>query len=394
MRLARIISTRYLFCEKPLDQGGLERLYGINYRFSDGAVKGTSLLSGASRLLRYRKNIGDNPASLDPLNNYIYRIDKPLRVYNRTVEDTLFALKMGMVDVARLEKEYPGKTPEEAIQGMEYDEGPGILNFFFKKPFTDYFDGIQLENKLSDAWGCVATWMDIIKVASELVDGNGLRFVKESPLTVAPEIPTDVMVELVKYCSSAGGNIGTESRKWLRENLVASSVKVYRGIALEPEDARVKDLNAVAKKYLGVADVTGVHRGAEVKLSRGKASSWSKTPQISREFSSFGDIRVLVQAELTPKQIIADLTLLPLDTRMKLFHFSQNEVIAMPGKISAKIIGVNVTESILKDMLQQTKESDPEWLRYAWVPQYGIVLKSKVAAARVLSRYLGFDTFP
>ena len=398
MRLAKIIETRHIYLEIPLEQGGLRLLNNADYVFADGVVEGSSLNFAAKRLLEYRQDLGgqDSSGALAPYNNYIYRIGKPLRIFMCSKEDILFVLRRGMVDLKGLQKAFPDSAPEEALLAIQAKPNAlfgdtGLLRFFLKKPFMAYFDGLLLEPKLSYYWGCVGLWLDLIKVGAELVDGNAMRFVKESPLASIPTIPKDIMADLVKYCATAGGNISTESRKWFRENLKApSSVKVYRGIFLN--GSTVQELSSTVQKYTGLSGVTEAHRGAEVKLSRGKASSWSKTPQISRGFSSFGPIQLLLQTELTPKQVIVDLTLIPLEARQKLFNFSQNEVIAMPGKISAKIVGINISKGILEAMA--SGKPDPEWLKYAWVPQYGIVLKSKAVIARVLARYLGWQDQP
>jgi hypothetical protein len=100
-------------------------------------------------------------------------------------------------------------------------------------------------------------------------------------------------------------------------------------------------------------------------------------------------MHLLLQAELKPKQIIVDLTLLPMGIRTKFRHFSQNEVIAAPGKIPAKIISIGVSEYLLKHLETPTQYSDPALQNYEWVPRYGFIEKKADLARKIMARYLG-----
>lgn len=391
---AKVFGTYIVKCEHALESGGLKDIHNSNLEFSDKTVPASSLVWPMSTLTEYRKGIARTTFhALNPDFNYIYRIDKPLRILERTHAEMLWALQKGWVDTEALAKDFPGKSPEEAIKEIDFDDqwGSAIphLKYLKSGPILNYFDGVQLKDKPNGYWGFISVWLDVVKVAAELVDGNVPRFVKEAPKGT-PDIPDEIVDELVAYTAKAGGRIGTAAKKWLQENIKPpySSIKVYRGLQIG--ESTLAGLDKEAQAFLGVPSILDVHRGATVVMSRGRASSWSATPQVSREFSNLGLIHVLVQAELTPKQIIVDLNLLPLSVRTKFRHFSQNEVIAAPGKIPAKIISVAI-EPVLLDWIgpnQKSQRSDPALKDIAWVPRYGLVRRKDLTAARVVARYL------
>ena len=380
---ARVFDTRYTRCSLPLDDGGLNKIHTSDFTFSDGVMPGTWVIYNAKMLKEYRAGIGKGTTeALNPEYNYIYRIDKPLRIFEDTLADRLFALKRGMVDEDALKRDFPDKNSEAALASIDQGDKP-IQRYLKLKPFVAYFDGLQLE-KVDTGWHwSVGVWLDIIKDTTKLVDDNVLRFVKEAPGKI-PEIPEDVLTDLVSYTSKAGGTLGTTARKWFQTNIKPpyGSIKVYRGVKISA--GVLENLNKEAQKFLGLPSILDAHKGANVVLSRGKASSWSTTPQISREFANSGDFQFMIQADLKPKQIIVDLTLLPIKVRQKLAQFSQNEVIAAPGKIPGKIIWVGISKWTLDKM---TKSTDPRWNDLTWVPRWGLVQKAKAVAARIVTRF-------
>lgn len=385
---ARVQGTFYTRCALPLDEGGLREIDNATYAFADGEIDASSHVYSQEMLTEYRKGIGRGIVyALNPGFNYIYKIDRPLRLFEKKQEDLLYALKQGMIDLEALSKLHPGKTPEAALASLDMDS-IRFLRIFKKGPFTKYYDGVVLDD-VSKAryWGHIGVWLSIVVTSADLVDGNVKRFVKEAP-SATPEIPKEIVEELVEYTAKAGGRIGTAAKKWLQENIKPpyGSIKVYRGVKLEGYS--VAELTKEAQAYLGLKGVLDLHKGTEITLSRGRASSWSQTPQISREFANSGTVHILTQAELKPKQIIVDLTLLPLSIRQRFRHFSQNEVIAAPGKISARIINIGVSDYLLKDIETPNKTSDPAWQDYAWMPRYGFIQRKASLERRVVARYL------
>jgi hypothetical protein len=285
-----------------------------------------------------------------------------------------------MVDVAKVTGDFPDLDPVEALFEVVMRPKTEYLRYFKRKEFTSYFDGAQAQTPpKKGVWGNYVIWADVIRATAECVDGNAMRFVKEAPTDqVSTDLPPKVLEELAAYTQTFGGKLSTATKAWLQENCPPpySSVKVYRGITIKGET--VQEANASVQAFLGLPTVLDVHKGSDVVLKRGKASSWTTTPQISREFANLGGmLQVMVQAELKPKQIAVDLNLLPLSARMKLRQFSQNEVIAAPGKIPAKILSVGLGKS-LASMLAGTASAraDQAWQEYAWVPRYGLVKKT------------------
>jgi hypothetical protein len=187
-----------------------------------------------------------------------------------------------MVDLDLIAKQHPKLTQEAAIEEVLKEvlgEGVYYLQYFKKAPFMKYYDGVQV-HKTADMkyWGNVGIWLSIIQTGADLIDGNVKRFVKEAPGTV-PDIPSDIVEELVDYTAKAGGRIGTRAKKWLQENIKPpyGSIKVYRGVKLDSYD--VKGLTEDAQTYLGLSKLTDVHKGAVATLSRGERRLGHRRPR-------------------------------------------------------------------------------------------------------------------
>ena len=387
-RTARIYPTQYISCQYPIESGGLERLVGRAWFANDETVMVTRYPFNEKGYQRYLKGIARGLVSASSQDfNYIYRFTKPLRIFEATKADALFALRKGMVDVPTLISWYPGLTPEEAIDKWNFSRDD-FMRVCLYAPFSAYYDGVERDPKSSgEQWGRISVWQDVLQKHTELVDGNVMRFVRETPLEQPPTVPDTILDELVDFTRKAGRRISPATRKWLRENVRPpyGSIRVYRGIALDGSTFDELDKSCRAYFKIGLAEL---HRGAPVVLTRGRDSSWSTTPQVSREFANLGTIKVLVAADLDPGQITVDLNLLPLDVRRKFTHFSQNEVIAAPGKIRGSVAYIAAFEHLTERFEGKGRTRDPELEKLTWVPRYGIVPKERAVAARVLARHL------
>lgn len=105
-------------------------------------------------------------------------------------------------------------------------------------------------------------------------------------------------------------------------------------------------------RYFGVKKLEDLKKGANIKLKRGKESSWSTSPIIASNFSkslSEKNINVLVEAKIQAKDIVIDFNLLPKEFLKKHFRFwNQNEIIVDTGSIDCTIKNIWTDERFKK----------------------------------------------
>jgi len=373
---ARMAGRLYLFTHKPIESD--PDVWDVNVKFLDGSALATTRTDDEAAYRTWRKGIGRDMASgaAGPGSNYIYRIRKVPRIFEMTVKDIEFCIQKGILDATALSEQYAGKSHEEIIKALLADykrPKAALLAACHMKPFMDYYDGWEADPK--SRWGGrFGVWKSVAEDC-DLIDGNAPRFVTEAPTDV--ELPDFVLTELDNYTSHEGQGISTAARSWLKENipLPYSSLTAYRGIGILMNDEH--DLRAAVKKYLDL-DLESLRRGARVTLQRGQESSWSKTPQIAQEFAKAAHVGVLVGTKLSADDILVDLTLLPLRLRRRFFHYNQNEVIAVPKVLPAKVLTVSMESYTFKNQPFET---------VAFIPGKGFY-PTKTAAQRVALRFL------
>lgn len=313
----------------------------------------------------FLKNIDNNTASYSF--NYIYKITKPAKIFiqdNYHFEKLIDELKKkGIINDGfsdELDDEGCIKTFKEYYTRNSKDFLTYCIFHSNKKKelFRSFYDGFLFDDKRNEHY----FFWDFIKNNVELVDGIIKRFRQDG--TDSVNIPSWVLDELKRYTTKASRKIDKEVIKWCKENLPRKDKVVFRGIGFNLVDVDYfNDIEEVSKnedkimkkmkKFFGINNLDEIQVGNTLKITRGKESSWSVTPQVSIAFMKFmRDLGILFKMKVKASDIIIDFTELPASVK-KDFDFSgQNEVIIDTGKYQATIDQVVVNGKLFEQFLE------------------------------------------
>jgi hypothetical protein len=316
------------------------------YTHDDGSMFKYIQLKGQSYYKHHKKML--IPFSPLPSSKHIYKVTKPLNIF--------------MVDVYHINK----LKELDLLVDMGDMRAEEIVEFIFKnswtllqqhlirlvtdvKKFMEQWDGFYhydfvgkdcIPNK-----DRVYAFYDNVKDDLVLFDGMVIRAAlpeTDEYSKVDFEIPDWVLDELHRYTLSPSVRINKHVVTWLEINFKKpyETKTLYRGMGIHFDDnPTVQHCNKILKQRCSIS-LEGIKQYNNVVLKRGKASSWSTTPIISKGFATGmaqADVNFLFKAEIPADQILVDFTILPDELKTKFKYHMQNECILNTGSISATI---------------------------------------------------------
>lgn len=326
----------YMSLNFPLDVKNI-RFYKYLYDYNgSGAMDVTTIPLNSTLLTRYKTTLSAVSSST-PTHNYIYEIDniRILQMFNDKEINKALELKI-------LRKEFS----LEEYKKTDYKDNY-LIDFINKDIFFKYYDG-YINKKNGDCY-LIITKNSKIFDKFKLVDGNSIRFEKNSSIEF--EFPEYIKDELVRYTNDAKKKLKSDVKDWLIKNSPKpyTTKKVYRTVGIQFDDygdfskQSISNIEKMLKKYFNIKKLDDIKLYGEAELKRGKESSWSTDPIISRTFAkglAEKSLNILFETNAKSDNIIIDFT--ELSTSMsKIFKYkSQNEVILDKGTIKSKIIGL------------------------------------------------------
>jgi hypothetical protein len=296
---------------------------------------------------------------------YIYKSTENLKLFDPRIEKEWdYLLQTGIVSSQEFQNR-TDKVPTLRNMIENWDSEVGGLTkvpYWFKRScdrssFMKDFDGIYT---VSGRDYLPFVREDIIQKTFDLIDGTAERFAPESPLEEEIEFPEFVIDELNHYTAVSNHKMDSEVVDWLNHNfpLSYSSKILYRGISFSSHDlgeriskSSVDDVESLIQSSMGLNNITDIQEGQKIVASRGKESSWSTDPEISRGFASgvhSGIMNFLLKAKVSSDDVLIDFTQVPLQQRKQFDHWAQNEVIVKDENIAAEINSFQIPDYFAK----------------------------------------------
>jgi hypothetical protein len=322
-------------------------------------------VDGHDMYQEYKKDLGSDSAWV-PSYNYIYQIDKNLEILEIGDDLTKNLKKMDLLppwvnidEKTIYENKFDDLMPNAVIKR--------IVDYAGEKKFKDRFDGFISERP--DREGNIFVLKEVIRNNAKLIDGNEMRFGEEEE-KINISVPDNVIDDLQNYKGRAGRGLDSSTIKWLDNNFEApySNTELYRGVRIRKgsivptyrDNVTIEDVNESLKNILGVK-LEELRKGSKVLLNQSDITSWSKTPQIARNFSSGSaaeDLNILLKTKVSADKVLVDFNSLPERYLDGMGFTNQNEVL-LKGKIPSTIDSIEITEDF-KERIREVKEDDME----------------------------------
>jgi len=415
---------------KWLEEGQVRKLYVTLDVPLERAEFRQSKMVGASPdyLKMYRRGLGRSSAH-DPRWNYIYQLTSPQHLVD--LDDPYWRQKAIKVGLLVRDWEVYFRSGGDMMSQLRLDGDPHTA--FPKGPaaFLKAFPVLRAKNPHSGHPSYMVSLAFAKRGGLELVDGNAHRNAAD-PVAGELVLPGFVRDALDRYTEDPGRRIPKDAVAWCQENLPSRARDVYRGQALTINEWGEYWDPAKVSNYLfrrvGVRSLLEVYRGAQLKIKRGKTSSWSTAATIAREFGAgmaSGDVNLLIKASVQAKDVVIDFTLLPDSLRRTFRHWTQNEVILRVGTFKAVVNDITVGSKMVEHLPRlglswdagrkrfqparvvavaesaQLKETDArlrELMRKASSGDLEGYADLVVAAARsgqaVVAQHLGYENYP
>jgi hypothetical protein len=274
-----------------------------------------------------------------PEYNFIYRVDTSLDILEPGPDLIDHLIEADLL---------PRDTEVSLTHGLTYVIG-NMVDYAGERAVRHRFDGFHPPDQET-----IGVWPEVVQTHAVLVDGHAMRHQDDRADTnVDLTPPSGVIDDLQEYTTYLDHTLRPETIRWLERHYTVpyNQTRLYRGFDMriypQPMGYSIDAMNRALGDYMDVT-VDRLHQGASVDITRGKVSSWSRTPEVARAFGPNRDeaddsIRVMVKTTAGPDDILLDFTTLP-DSLLEQFEafglVTLNEVLLKEGPVEAILDGV------------------------------------------------------
>lgn len=369
----------YFFSSEPLEKA----LKGY-FEPLDGGGPNSALIPCRTKAQynHFRKTLNFSSKA----NNYIYKIQEPLRLFDGSFEDCLRLFKAYPEAVTalaeRAKRIVDGGIPpphwgEDLINDRKKDidnandllasltiesaaklasqqihNKSGLLfhtRFLLETLGISFADFRKVYNGFSHLkdgkhFG-PSVFRDVVKKAV-LVDGTVMRTSQDDHEDRVITFPEYIQEELTRYTQMSNRRMNSGVVEWLKKNAPKpyKTIRLYRGFDIPIENESTQDITKNLFRWTGLRSLEELRRGVPVKIKRGKESSWSTSPQVATSFmvkSEYGSsISVLVKADVPADRVVLDFNELPMSFRRNFPFHGQGEVIVDSGPVIGTVASV------------------------------------------------------
>ena len=302
--------TYYIFLATPLQD--MVRSYGDRMVRVDTGDPASALVGvgDAARYATFRKNLATSSLSTS-LNNYIYRVNRPVLLFDGSERDCVRVFRSCRVDAKARRRYWFGVRGSGILETGSDIQCARFIAANVSKLTTDgldrclgvttedfcaVFDGVHLPGHLPAVFLPVA-------LESTLVDGSAMRTRSIGAVPPQPDFdfPDWVFAEVTRYTDAANRKMDPKVISWLKMNAPKSyaTKRVYRGFGFDFNGASLSSVTSDLRQMSGYMSFSDVGIGTAFTIRRGKESSWSSSPMAARNFisgRSAHDIDFLVKA--------------------------------------------------------------------------------------------------
>lgn len=374
----------YFFSDKPLEKA----LKGY-FEPLDGGGPSSALIPCRTKAQynHFRKTLDFSSKA----NNYIYKIQEPLRLFDGSFEDCLRLFKAYPEAVSALAERAKNIVDEGIPSHWSGDDFTYLINdkkkdinnannllaslsiedaaklvsqqilndigllfhtrFLLQTlgiSFADFrkiYNGFTQYNVKGKEHFGPSVFKDVVAKAV-LVDGTVMRTSQDDHEDRVFTLPDYVREELTRYTQMSNRRLYKGVVEWLKENAPKpyKTVRLYRGFQIPIENESTQDITKNLFRWTGLRSLEELRRGVPVKIKRSKESSWSTSPQVATSFmakSKYGDsISVLVKADVPADRVVLDFNELPMSFRRDFPFHGQGEVVVDSGPVIGTIASV------------------------------------------------------
>ena len=370
----------YFFSSEPLEKA----LKGY-FEPLDGGGPSSALIPCRTKAQynHFRKTLNFSSKA----NNYIYKIQEPLRLFDGSFEDCLRLFKAYPEAVSALaerakkmiDRGIPSHFGDVLVNGkkkdinnankllsslsiedaatlvsQEINNDTGLLfhtRFLLQTLGVSFADFRKIYSGFSYLKDRKHFGPSVFKDVAEnavLVDGTVMRTSQDDYEDRVITFPDYVREELTRYTQMSNRRMNSSAVEWMKENTPKpyKTVRLYRGFHIPIGNESIQDIMKNLFRWTGLRSLEELRRGVPVKIKRGKESSWSTSPQVATSFmdipnAEYGEsISVLVKADIPADRVVLDFNELPMSFRRSFPFHGQGEVVVDSGPVIGTVASV------------------------------------------------------